>query len=146
MEEEASRATPTRACAASMPCMMSFRKDYPRHGSHVRGWTPALHEYLGDRLAAPKWPQCLVFMDALSRVTPTSCCVKLGERLLPELNDAMHPSRTFRAKCPSYTARDPTLCTVVASASAVEKVLVEALVTSARPATCVVHHPTRVDP
>jgi hypothetical protein len=87
-----------------MLCMMSFRKllDYPRHGSRrPRLDLPALHEYLGDRLAAPKWPQCLVFMDGLPESHQQAVAVKLGERLgLPELNDAMHPSMYLRGQCP----------------------------------------------
>jgi acyl-CoA synthetase (AMP-forming)/AMP-acid ligase II/acetyltransferase-like isoleucine patch superfamily enzyme len=111
---------------------------------------PALHEYLGERLAAPKWPQCLVFMDGLPKShTNKLLRVKLGERLgLPELNDAMHPiERTFEAKCPPQgtSLGDPIpSALVVASASAVEKVLVEALVTSEDQQLVVVHHPTRV--
>jgi acyl-coenzyme A synthetase/AMP-(fatty) acid ligase len=41
----------------------------------------ALHEYLGERLAAPKWPQCLVFMDSLPKShTNKLLHVKLGAR------------------------------------------------------------------
>ena len=65
---------------------------------------PSLHEYLGERLAAPKWPQCLVFMDGGLPKSHTNKLlrVKLGSRLgLPELNDGMPPiERTFQAKCP----------------------------------------------
>ena len=64
----------------------------------------ALHEYLGaGRLAAPKWPQCLVYMDALPKShTNKLLRVKLGQRMaIPELNDNMIPmERTFSAKCP----------------------------------------------
>jgi long-chain acyl-CoA synthetase len=43
---------------------------------------PSLHEYLGDKLAAPKWPQCLVFMDGLPKShTNKLLRVKLGSRL-----------------------------------------------------------------
>jgi acyl-CoA synthetase (AMP-forming)/AMP-acid ligase II/acyl carrier protein len=64
---------------------------------------PSLHEYLGTRLAAPKWPQCLVFMDDLPKShTNKLLRVKLGSRLnLPELTDDMSPlERTVEAKCP----------------------------------------------
>ena len=62
-----------------------------------------LHDYLGDTLLAAKWPQCLVFMDALPKShTNKLLRVKLGQRLgLPELHDGMYPiERTFEAKCP----------------------------------------------
>jgi acyl-CoA synthetase (AMP-forming)/AMP-acid ligase II/acetyltransferase-like isoleucine patch superfamily enzyme len=64
----------------------------------------ALQEYLGEgRLAAPKWPQCLVYMDALPKShTNKLLRVKLGQRMaIPEINDNMLPiERTFNAKCP----------------------------------------------
>ena len=49
---------------------------------------PTLHDFLGEQLAAPKWPQCLVFMDALPKShTNKLLRVKLGQRMnLPELN------------------------------------------------------------
>ncbi len=62
-----------------------------------------LHEFLGDRLAAPKWPQCLVFMDSLPKSNTNKLLrVKLGARLqLPELSDDMNTTeRTFEAMCP----------------------------------------------
>jgi acyl-CoA synthetase (AMP-forming)/AMP-acid ligase II/acyl carrier protein len=62
-----------------------------------------LHEFLGERLAAPKWPQCLVFMDSLPKShTNKLLRVKLGARLqLPELSDDMNTTeRTFEAMCP----------------------------------------------
>lgn len=65
---------------------------------------PTLHEYLGQgRLAAPKWPQCLVYTDAVPKsFTNKLLRVKLGKRLsLPEMNDSMYwIERTFQAKCP----------------------------------------------
>jgi hypothetical protein len=65
---------------------------------------PTLHEYLGQgRLAAPKWPQCLVYIDAVPKShTNKLLRVKLGKRLsLPEMNDSMYwIERTFQAKCP----------------------------------------------
>ncbi|CAB9519639.1 7a-methyl-1,5-dioxo-octahydro-1H-inden-4-yl [Seminavis robusta] len=64
----------------------------------------ALHDFLGaGRLAAPKWPQCLVYMDALPKShTNKLLRVKLCQRMaIPELNDDMFPiERTFSAKCP----------------------------------------------
>ncbi|KAL7565853.1 hypothetical protein ACA910_007411 [Epithemia clementina (nom. ined.)] len=66
---------------------------------------PGLHAFLGQgRLAAPKWPQCLVYMDAVPKShTNKLLRVKLGERLkLPQLHDNMYPvERTFEAKCPA---------------------------------------------
>jgi hypothetical protein len=65
------------------------------------------------------------------RVTPTSCCVSSWVSAGCQLNDAMHPSSEHsRPSALHKVATDPSLCTVVASASAVEKVLVEALVAS----------------
>lgn len=65
---------------------------------------PALHEYLGQgRLAAAKWPQCIVYVDAVPKShTNKLLRVKLGQRLcLPEINDSMYPiERTYQAKCP----------------------------------------------
>ena len=64
----------------------------------------SLQQHLSEgRLTAPKWPQCVVFMDALPKShTNKLLRVRLGQRLgLPELNDAMYPiERTFQAKCP----------------------------------------------
>lgn len=64
---------------------------------------PDLHNFLQDRLAPAKWPQCLVYMDGLPKShTNKLLRVKLGQRLnLPELNDNMFPvERTFEATCP----------------------------------------------
>ncbi len=64
---------------------------------------PSLHEFLQERLAPAKWPQCLVFMDALPKShTNKLLRVKLGQRLnLPEMNDGMYPiERTYEATCP----------------------------------------------
>ncbi|KAG7368376.1 AMP-binding enzyme [Nitzschia inconspicua] len=64
---------------------------------------PTLHEFLQDRLAPAKWPQCIVYMNALPKShTNKLLRVKLGQRLnLPELNDNMFPvERTFEATCP----------------------------------------------
>jgi acyl-coenzyme A synthetase/AMP-(fatty) acid ligase/acetyltransferase-like isoleucine patch superfamily enzyme len=62
-----------------------------------------VHSFLGDRLAAPKWPQCLVFIDGLPKShTNKLLRVKLGERFgLPELTDEMLPiERLFEGICP----------------------------------------------
>jgi acyl-CoA synthetase (AMP-forming)/AMP-acid ligase II/acetyltransferase-like isoleucine patch superfamily enzyme len=64
---------------------------------------PELHAFLQDRLAPAKWPQCVVYMNALPKShTNKLLRVKLGQRLnLPELNDSMFPvERTFEATCP----------------------------------------------
>jgi acyl-coenzyme A synthetase/AMP-(fatty) acid ligase/acyl carrier protein len=63
----------------------------------------SLHAHLGTRLAAPKWPQCLVFLDNLPKShTNKLLRVKLGQRFgLPELTDDMAPlQRTFEGTCP----------------------------------------------
>jgi acyl-CoA synthetase (AMP-forming)/AMP-acid ligase II/acetyltransferase-like isoleucine patch superfamily enzyme/acyl carrier protein len=64
----------------------------------------SLHEFLGDKLANPKWPQCLVFMDGGLPKSHTNKLlrVKLGQRLgLPELSDNMTPlERTWESVCP----------------------------------------------
>jgi acyl-CoA synthetase (AMP-forming)/AMP-acid ligase II/acetyltransferase-like isoleucine patch superfamily enzyme len=64
---------------------------------------PSLHDFLQDRLVNAKWPQCLVFMNALPKShTNKLLRVKLGQRLnLAELNDGMFPiERMFEATCP----------------------------------------------
>eukprot|EP00536_Pseudo-nitzschia_multiseries_P004625 jgi/Psemu1/253765/estExt_Genewise1Plus.C_780027 len=64
---------------------------------------PTLHTFLHEKLAPAKWPQCLVYMNALPKShTNKLLRVKLGQRLnLPELNDSMAPvQRTFEATCP----------------------------------------------
>ena len=64
---------------------------------------PTLHTFLQDKLAPAKWPQCLVYMNALPKShTNKLLRVKLGQRLnLPELTDSMFPvQRTFEATCP----------------------------------------------
>lgn len=63
----------------------------------------SLHDFLQDRLVNSKWPQCLVFMDALPKShTNKLLRVKLGQRLnLVDLHDGMVPiERMFVAKCP----------------------------------------------
>ena len=62
-----------------------------------------LHAFLGDKLGAPKWPQCLVFLDGLPKShTNKLLRVKLDTRFgLPQLCDDMSPiQRTFEGKCP----------------------------------------------
>lgn len=94
---------------------------------------PSLHEYLGDRLATPKWPQCLVFMDGLPKShTNKLLRVKLGERLgLPKFSDEMTTiERTFEAKCPPQGTplEDPIpVANVRVSETEVEKTLQKAL-------------------
>jgi carbonic anhydrase/acetyltransferase-like protein (isoleucine patch superfamily)/acyl carrier protein len=65
---------------------------------------PTLHAFIAHKLAAPKWPQCLVFMAGGLPKSHTNKLlrVKLGTRLgLPELNDEMSTwERTFEAQCP----------------------------------------------
>lgn len=93
----------------------------------------SLHKYLGERLAAPKWPQLIVFMDGVPKShTNKLLRVKLGERFgLPEMNDAMLPAvRLFEALCPAQGAGldvpiPATRCTVSASDS--ERKLKQAL-------------------
>jgi acyl-CoA synthetase (AMP-forming)/AMP-acid ligase II len=73
------------------------------HANRPRLDIPTLHEYLGEHLAAPKWPQCIVYMNNLPKShTNKLLRVKLGQRLqLPELSDSMHTiERTFEATCP----------------------------------------------
>eukprot|EP00978_Attheya_sp_CCMP212_P021822 scaffold64143_cov68-Attheya_sp.AAC.10 len=113
---------------------------------------PSLHEYLGERLAAPKWPQCLVFMDDGLPKSHTNKLlrVKLGRRLgLPELNDAMPPiARTFQATCPPQgTGLDVSIHTqgVTVSAEDVQSKLRQWLVSedgSKNEKLFVLHHPT----
>jgi len=116
---------------------------------------PALHKYLGeDRLAAPKWPQCLVIMEngALPKShTNKLLRVKLGQRLgLPELSDDMHPvERTFKAICPPPgTSLDvPIACEPVkVDPTVVQEKLTKALLTDKTASDAkvvVVPHPNR---
>jgi carbonic anhydrase/acetyltransferase-like protein (isoleucine patch superfamily)/acyl carrier protein len=110
---------------------------------------PSLHAFVGDQLAAPKWPQCIVFVDGLPKShTNKLLRVKLGERLgLPEFNDDMLPiERTFEAKCPAQgTALGvpiPSL-KVTASAESVQNKLSKALVTKSGQLLIVKDHPIR---
>ena len=64
---------------------------------------PTLHSFLQERLTPAKWPQCMVYMDALPKShTNKLLRVKLGQRLnLPSMNDGMFPvEKTFEAICP----------------------------------------------
>jgi acyl carrier protein len=65
---------------------------------------PTLHTFIADKLASPKWPQCLVFMKGGLPKSHTNKLlrVKLGSRLgISELNDNMSTwERTFEAECP----------------------------------------------
>eukprot|EP00529_Nitzschia_sp_RCC80_P002669 CAMPEP_0113509814 /NCGR_PEP_ID=MMETSP0014_2-20120614/37784_1 /TAXON_ID=2857 /ORGANISM="Nitzschia sp." /LENGTH=1713 /DNA_ID=CAMNT_0000405685 /DNA_START=253 /DNA_END=5390 /DNA_ORIENTATION=+ /assembly_acc=CAM_ASM_000159 len=69
---------------------------------------PALHSFIADKLATPKWPQCLIYMDGGLPKSHTNKLlrVKLGSRLgLPEFSDSMSPfERTFEAECPPQGA------------------------------------------
>ena len=96
----------------------------------------ALHEYLGEgRLAAPKWPQCLVFLDALPKsATNKLLRVKLAQRLgLPELNDGLYPiERTFQARSPPQGTKvdTPIYCErVKVDPKAIQAKLTDALIT-----------------
>jgi acetyltransferase-like isoleucine patch superfamily enzyme len=110
----------------------------------------SLHEYLGERLAAPKWPQCLVFMDGLPKShTNKLLRVKLGNRLqLPEFSDSMHTTeRTFEATCPPQgTSLDVPIPArqVVVNAAAVELQLKSMLLDPReKQHLAVVSHPSR---
>ena len=86
---------------------------------------PSLHAYLGERLAAPKWPQVLVFLEGGLPKSHTNKLlrVKLGSRLgLPELNDNLtYLQRTFEGVCPPQgTALDVPIPVTPVSASAAE--------------------------
>jgi acyl-CoA synthetase (AMP-forming)/AMP-acid ligase II/acetyltransferase-like isoleucine patch superfamily enzyme len=64
---------------------------------------PTLHAFLPEKLTTQKWPQCLVYMDALPKShTNKLLRVNLGQRLnLPMLTDSLHPvEKTFVANCP----------------------------------------------
>jgi acyl carrier protein len=112
---------------------------------------PSLHEYLGQGLlAAPKWPQCLVYMDDVAKShTNKLLRVKLGQRLsLPELNDSMHwIERTFQAKCP--TKGTPVSVAIPCERVSIEPaevqaILCAALITQSDQQLWVVPHPSRI--
>lgn len=110
---------------------------------------PTLHQYLGERLAAPKWPQCLIYMDDLPKShTNKLLRVKLANRLgLPEFSDDMSPlQRTFEATCPPKgTALDVPIPAkrVVISTPSVTTTLHSQLVTKPNQQLLVVPHPSR---
>jgi acyl-coenzyme A synthetase/AMP-(fatty) acid ligase/acetyltransferase-like isoleucine patch superfamily enzyme len=110
---------------------------------------PSLHEFLGERIAAPKWPQCLVFLDGLPKShTNKLLRVKLGSRFgLPELSDEMPPiHRTFEGKCPPQGTQleDPIPISLVAiSPSDVRRILVSHLVTRDDQLLFITPHPAR---
>ena len=66
---------------------------------------PSLQEFLADKLAQAKWPQCIVYMKGGLPKSQTNKLlrVKLGKRLgLPTLSDSMTAiNKTFEADCPS---------------------------------------------
>lgn len=112
---------------------------------------PSLHEFVGQGLlAAPKWPQCLVYMDEVPKShTNKLLRVKLGQRLsLPELNDSMHwIERTFQANCPPKGTPVSVAipCDLVSvKPSQVQEILCEVLITDVEQQLLVVPHPTRI--
>lgn len=111
---------------------------------------PSLHEYVAEKLAAPKWPQCLVFMDGLPKShTNKLLRVKLASRLgIPELNDTMSLlERTFEGKCPPQgTPLDVNIpiTTVSVSVSEVQHKLTSLLVTGEDQQIVVAPNPLRV--
>ncbi len=110
---------------------------------------PSLHAYLGERLAAPKWPQCLVYFDDLPKSqTKKVLRARLAQRLgLPELSDCMSSiSRTFQASCPPQgTPLDsPIFCQPVSvDAFSVQTQLRRVLMVDTFQQLYVVSHPAR---
>lgn len=110
----------------------------------------ALHEYLQGRLAAPKWPQCIVYMDALPKSNTNKLLrVKLGQRLgLPEMHDNMNVvERTFQATCPAVGTPVSVAIScerVQVNADHVASILQETLVKEPSQFIAVVPHPTRL--
>jgi acyl-CoA synthetase (AMP-forming)/AMP-acid ligase II/acetyltransferase-like isoleucine patch superfamily enzyme len=112
---------------------------------------PTLQEYLGEgRLAAAKWPQCLVYIDAVPKShTNKLLRVKLGQRFsLPEINDSMYAiERTYQATCPPIgtPVSVAILCErVMVNAQEVQSVLHASLVTQPDQDLRVVPHPTKI--
>jgi len=112
---------------------------------------PALHSFLGEgRLAAPKWPQCLVYMDAVPKShTNKLLRVRLGKRLkLPELNDSMYSiERTFEAQCPPIGTPVSVAIPcqrVKVEAQGVERILRGALIQGPHQELIVVPHPSKL--
>jgi len=111
----------------------------------------ALHEFLGEgRLAAPKWPQCLVYMNSVPKShTNKLLRVKLGKRLsLPEVNDSMYAiERTFEAECPPQGTPVSVAIPcqrVNAQASDVQRILREVLVNGPHQDLVVAPHPSKL--
>jgi acyl-CoA synthetase (AMP-forming)/AMP-acid ligase II/acetyltransferase-like isoleucine patch superfamily enzyme len=113
---------------------------------------PALHAFLSSSrlLAAPKWPQCLVYMSALPKShTNKLLRVGLGPRLsLPEINDSMYwIERTFTAECPP-TGTPVSVAIpcqrVKVQASECQAVLRKALVEGPYQDIIVVPHPSKI--
>ena len=92
---------------------------------HQRVDLPSLHRYLEGCLHRSKWPQVLVFMDALPKnQTGKLLRIRLAERFgMPSINEEASPlSRVFEAKCPPVgtplttkiellpVAADPAVC------------------------------------
>ena len=112
---------------------------------------PSLHDYLGQgRLAAPKWPQILIYCDSIPRShTNKLLRVKLGKRLaLPEINDSMNAiERTYQATCPPQGTPVSVAIPcerVKVNARFVQAVLRAALVTNPSQDVIVVPHPTKL--
>jgi acetyltransferase-like isoleucine patch superfamily enzyme len=107
---------------------------------------PSLHEYLGEgRLAAPKWPQCIVYMDSVPKsFTNKVLRVRLGKRLgLPEINDNMYwIERTFQAKCPPIGA--PVSMAIPCKRVTVSPINVQQVLRETHNDIVVVPHPTRI--
>jgi acyl-CoA synthetase (AMP-forming)/AMP-acid ligase II len=113
---------------------------------------PALHAFLssGRLLAAPKWPQCLVYMSALPKShTNKLLRVGLGPRLsLPELNDSLYwIERTFTAECPPIGTPVSVAIPcqrVKVEASECQRILRKALVEGPHQDLLVVPHPHKI--
>lgn len=111
---------------------------------------PSLHAHLSERLAAPKWPHCLVFMDngLPKSYTNKLLRVKMAHRLqLPELSDGMHTmERTFEATCPAQGAPLDEFIParrVVVEATYIENKLAVALQVNGDHHISVVPHPSQ---
>jgi hypothetical protein len=131
-----SRATPTRACAFNaMHDVLQgvVRITLVMVPGRPRLDLPALHASILVIVSPrPNGLNAWSSWTASQSHTNKLLRVKLGERWDCLAQRRYAPiERTFEAKCPPQgTLETPSLCTVVASASAVEKVLVEALVAS----------------
>ena len=108
---------------------------------------PTLHTFIAEKLAQPKWPQCLVFMEGGLPKSHTNKLlrVKLGSRLgLPEFSDTMSPwERTFDAECPKQGTPLETAipsAPVVVDSEKVQALLRQVMKTDS---IIVLSHPTR---